>query len=62
MQQAPKQPTGEPENARPGSAAEMPERIDSSALLKGKSELLIQHQGREYRLRLTAQGKLILTA
>lgn len=36
--------------------------VDSKALLAPHGELLIQHQGREYRLRLTQSGKLILTA
>lgn len=33
-----------------------------AALLDGSGELLIEHAGREYRLRLTQNGKLILTA
>jgi hemin uptake protein HemP len=37
-------------------------RIASGILLAGKRELIIEHAGREYRLRVTAQGKLILTA
>lgn len=41
---------------------ERPSTISSAELLKGKTELLIDHQGRQYRLRITAQGKLILTA
>ena len=36
-------------------------RIDSRELLGGDRELLIQHQQQVYRLRVTAQGKLILT-
>lgn len=28
----------------------------------GPKELIIEHGGREYRLRLTQQGRLILTA
>jgi hemin uptake protein HemP len=38
------------------------ERVSSSALLGAARELIIEHDGREYRLRLTRQGKLILTA
>ncbi len=38
-----------------------PPRIDSQQLLKGGKELVIVHGGEEYRLRLTAAGKLILT-
>jgi hemin uptake protein HemP len=36
-------------------------RISSEALLRGARELEIQHGDALYRLRLTAQGKLILT-
>ena len=41
---------------RPSSA-----RIDSSRLLEGGRELVIDHAGVEYRLRLTRNDKLILT-
>jgi hemin uptake protein HemP len=37
-------------------------RFSSAALLQGQRQIVIEHAGREYRLRLTAQGKLILTA
>ena len=43
---------------RPEAAA----RTTSEALLGTARELIIEHHGREYRLRLTQQGKLILTA
>ncbi len=43
-------------------AKEEPERISSQALLGARRELVILHNGREYRLRLTQNGKLILTA
>ncbi|GLQ47682.1 hypothetical protein GCM10007862_27330 [Dyella lipolytica] len=36
-------------------------RISSQRLLAGERELVIQHQGSEYHLRLTRNGKLILT-
>ena len=39
-----------------------PARVASEALLGPRGELLILHNGREYRLRLTQNGKLILTA
>ena len=35
--------------------------IPSEALLAGRPEVAIEHQGQVYRLRQTAQGKLILT-
>ena len=37
-------------------------RTTSRALLGSGRELIIEHDGREYRLRVTQQGKLILTA
>ena len=43
------------------SAGRNPPRIDSTRLLQGTRELLIVHAGEEYRLRLTRNGKLILT-
>ena len=42
--------------------AQTPGRTTSRALLGSGRELIIEHDGREYRLRLTHQGKLILTA
>ena len=53
-------------NSRPPGATlpakEEPRRTSSQALLGAHRELLILHNGREYRLRLTQNGKLILTA
>jgi hemin uptake protein HemP len=37
-------------------------RISSLVLLGEQGELIIEHDGRDYRLRLTQNGKLILTA
>jgi hemin uptake protein HemP len=39
-----------------------PRKVPSEALFAGQRELVILHNGREYRLRLTQTGKLILTA
>jgi len=36
-------------------------RWTSSDLFDGDQEILIDHAGQEYRLRITRQGKLILT-
>jgi hemin uptake protein HemP len=47
---------------QPAPAPSGPRRVRSEDLLKGGVELLIEHQGREYRLRVTQNGKLILTA
>ena len=48
---------------RPGAAESAPaaRRISSQSLLDGGRELVIQHQGSEYHLRLTRNDKLILT-
>lgn len=37
------------------------QRIESHCLLSGGRELVIEHAGQEYRLRLTRNDKLILT-
>jgi hemin uptake protein HemP len=37
------------------------QRVSSSDLLKDAREIVIEHAGEEYRLRLTSKGKLILT-
>jgi hemin uptake protein HemP len=53
---------------RPDMPAELsgnnktPIRLTSHALFGTANELIIEHDGREYRLRLTQNGKLILTA
>jgi hemin uptake protein HemP len=36
-------------------------RVTSASLLRGQRQIVIEHVGREYRLLLTAKGKLILT-
>lgn len=38
-----------------------PPRVDSQQLFEGQRELIIQHQGEAYRLRITRHDKLILT-
>jgi hemin uptake protein HemP len=40
---------------------ELPRRVTSTSLLQGQRQIVIEHAGREYRLRLTSKGKLILT-
>ena len=39
-----------------------PRRIESRDLFAGRKELVIVHDGRHYHLRITQNGKLILTA
>jgi hemin uptake protein HemP len=36
-------------------------RYDVNELLKGGREAIIEHNGAEYRLRITSNGRLILT-
>jgi hemin uptake protein HemP len=36
-------------------------RVKVSELLAGEREAILEHDGHEYRLRITASGKLILT-
>lgn len=38
-----------------------PLQIDSQTLFAGRRELIIEHQGERYQLRVTRQNKLILT-
>lgn len=55
-----------PNAAAPGAHTPTPAstapRVSSRELLGGKGELIIEHGNREYRLRVTQSGKLILTA
>ena len=53
----PAPPANPPDGRRPSIHV-----IDSTQLLQGHGEVVITHNGREYRLRLTRLGKLILTA
>jgi len=39
----------------------MKRSYDSQELFRGRQEILIEHSGDAYRLRITRQGKLILT-
>lgn len=47
--------------ARPAGGGPVP-RVHSRELLCDGAQLVIEHAGREYRLRVTSNGKLILTA
>ncbi len=61
------------ENRHPGNSAPPPDRVfgtplkpasrrvGSGELMQGIRELIIEHSGDEYRLRITSKGKLILT-
>ncbi len=43
------------------SAKQPARRIDVQEVLEGAREVVLLHQNEEYRLRLTSNGKLILT-
>jgi hemin uptake protein HemP len=48
----------------PGAASpagERRKRIKVNELLQGDREVILEHDGQDYRLRITANGKLILT-
>ena len=45
----------------PPAAAGGPRRLKVSELLRGEREAILEHGGQDYRLRITANGKLILT-
>jgi hemin uptake protein HemP len=51
-----------PAKVRTPQRTDAPQRVTSQSLLGTRGELVIVHNGREYRLRLTHSGKLILTA
>jgi len=48
---------------RPEASSEGQRRLISSSSLfvRGSNEIMIEHQGEQYRLRQTRNGKLILT-
>lgn len=45
----------------PPVARQLLPKIGTAQLMKGMREIIIQHGSEEYRLRITATGKLILT-
>ncbi|HXF53965.1 MAG TPA: hemin uptake protein HemP [Hyphomicrobiaceae bacterium] len=51
--------TPSPQSGRPLAA--QPRRHKVSDLLQGNREAILEHGGQDYRLRITANGKLILT-
>ena len=50
-----------PDGKRTAAAAGRPRRLKVSDLLAGEREAILEHDGQDYRLRITANGKLILT-
>ena len=58
----PQTPSPDVEPAPTRSGTDAPPRIESATLFGRARELVILHAGREYHLRVTQNGKLILTA
>ena len=56
------QPHGCIQTSAEAAKQRQPLRVTSRELLENRNELIIVHDGREYRLRITQNGKLILTA
>ncbi len=54
-------PPGSPGSPASPSKQPVGEVIDSVSLFQGRKEVVIVHDGHEYRLRITRQNKLILT-
>ncbi len=50
-----------PHVPRPNPTTAKPRRLKVSDLLEGDREAILEHDGQDYRLRITANGKLILT-
>ena len=50
-----------PASAATSTAATRKPRIESQRLFQGNSEIVIVHHDEEYSLRITKNGKLILT-
>jgi hemin uptake protein HemP len=57
---SPSRPARPPSPRKQVSSCEAP-RLNSAELFQGQNRLVIMHQGGEYRLQITRQGKLILT-
>jgi hemin uptake protein HemP len=49
------------EGGRPKQTAPQPPSVDASTLFGSNREVIIVHRGEQYRLRVTQNGKLILT-
>jgi len=47
--------------ANPARAPLPQRKLTSEALMAGAREVILEHRGEQYRLRVTSNGKLILT-
>jgi hemin uptake protein HemP len=62
MSNTPRPHTSEAEIPTASDGHRRPRRITSNELLGEQRAIVIEHHGREYRLSMTRNGKLILTA
>ncbi len=62
MHEEPNPPTPSLDRIDAVPAPGMSRRIRSDELFLGVREVIIEHGGRQYQLRITQSGKLILTA
>lgn len=53
--------SGDPRPAAPEGDSAGLRRLPLEAILDGRREVIIQHRGEDYRLRLTSNDKLLLT-
>jgi hemin uptake protein HemP len=51
----------DPRQAEARPQRPQPRRLKVSELMAGEREAILEHGGQDYRLRITASGKLILT-
>ncbi len=51
----------EPPNPKLGNDKGAAPRVRVDQLLGGRKEAILEHEGQDYRLRITSAGKLILT-
>jgi hemin uptake protein HemP len=56
-----KEVDSDPTRAGPKDEERETPRVLVQTLLRGRREVILEHNGQEYRLRVTASGKLILT-
>ncbi|AAZ96678.1 hypothetical protein Tbd_0725 [Thiobacillus denitrificans ATCC 25259] len=54
-------PSSPAARSEPGQPALQPGVVEADALFRGHHEIVISHNGAHYRLRITKNGKLILT-
>jgi len=62
MEEKPTNSKTAPAGGRLATRDHTPRRLTSAEILNDRCEVIIEHAGRDYRLRLTKNGKLILTA